>query len=54
METSAIIIKHCTLSKILGFALCSSNNLTISSCPPLDANNKAGSPYYETNNNQHQ
>ena len=49
METSAlIIIDQLTLLKISGFALCSSNSLTISTCPPLDANNKADSPSYET------
>ena len=37
-----------TLLTISGFALCSSNSLTISVCPSLDANNKAQSPSYET------
>jgi len=57
MKTSAlIIIDQLTLSTISGFALCSNNSLTISTCPSFEAVNKAESPYYKSTriNNQHQ
>ena len=48
MKTSAlIIIDQLTLLTISGFALCSNNSLTISTCPLLDANNNPVSPSFE-------